>query len=715
MRVIRKSRATELVNYLTDEQGKIDRVDAITITNCVSDDPAMAAIEMEATQRQNRRAQGDKTFHLLVSFPSGEIPSPEVLRDIEATICGGLGYSDHQRVSVVHTDTDNFHLHVAINKIHPTKLTLHEPFQFQRKLLKLCDMLEDRHGLQKDNHTPKNTRGENRAKDMERSAGVESLITWIRRECAPALADASTWNEFHAVLASHGLHVRERGAGLVFGNQDGVFTRASTVDRAFSRGSLERRFGSFRPSDGAVPADKGYSKAPVQELRDEALWSQYLASQKQRDAFGRQLHSDMRKRLQAGIDKAATHWKLKRLFIRHAVKGPILKRVLYAQAKRTFEARVAKLRRAHRRSLEASRQQFVRRSWYQWLQDEAKAGNKAALACLKKTAPRVSLQRGLPVGHVTKDGAVSYRVGVGAVRDDGRRFILSVGADETAMRVAMIRAVQRSGPRLAVTGTEEFRNKMVEVAAISRLPLSFADPTLEARRRAVMEALLERHIKSEHARSERGGRPGPGGPDIADGRAGGQPGPGRVSSGERNAPVVGGVGTRPPPQAKNRLRELSALGVVRVAGRTEVLLPGHVPNNLGQQVAAGSDHVRRPDHRAGGAVTPISPAVPVPAPSSPPPADPAGRYINERNSKRATHTDIPEHRRHSSADVGPVQFAGVREVDGHSLALLRVGSQIAVVPVTQYAASRLKTTPLGGTVHLHRNGEVRLKPRSRSR
>ncbi|TWA81541.1 relaxase/mobilization nuclease-like protein [Azospirillum brasilense] len=678
----------------------------------------MAAIEMEATQRQNQRAKGDKTFHLLISFPTGEVPSPEVLHDIETTMCDGLGYGQHQRVSVVHTDTDNFHLHVAINKIHPSKLTLHEPFQFQRKLLKMCDMLEDRHGLKKDNHTPKKTRSENRAKDMERSAGVESLITWMRRECSATLADASTWNEFHAALAAHGLHVRERGAGLVFGTQDGVFTRASTVDRAFSRASLERRFGAFRPPDAnaAAPAGKGYAKAPVQELRDDALWSQYLASQKQRDALGRQHRGDMHKRLQSGINKAALHWKLKRIFIRHALKGPLLKRVLYAQAKRTFEKRVTKLRRAHQRSLAASRPQFARQSWYQWLQDEAKAGNKAALARLKKTTPQVTLQSGLSVSHVTKDGAVSYRVGGGAVRDDGRRFILHAKADETAMRIAMIRTMQRSGPRLAVTGTEAFRNKMVEVAVASRLPLTFVDPTLEARRRAIVEALQhDRSNKPVNARSQRGGRSGPGRPDVADGRDGGQPGAGRVPTGERNPPVVARVGTRPPPDAKNRLRKLSALGVVRIAKGPEVLLSSHVPNNLGQQPTAGTDNVRRPDAGSGRGVTQAPPVAPPSTAPSPSLADAVDRYITERNAKRGTFTDIPEHRRHSTADVGPVQFAGIREVDGNPLALLRIASQIAVVPITRYAASRLKTTPLGSTVHLHRNGEVRLKPRSRSR
>jgi rRNA maturation protein Nop10 len=754
MRNIRKSRATELVAYLIDEQGKVDRVDAVTVTNCVSDDPAMAAIEIEATQRQNTRVTGDRTFHLLVSFPAGEVPTPAVLRDIEQTLCAGIGYADHQRVSVVHTDTDNFHLHICINKIHPKKLTLHDPHQSYRKLLKLCDRLEDRHGLQKDNHTPKKTQAENRAADMERSAGVESLITWIRRECAPALAQAPTWSAFHAVLAEHGLTVRERANGLVFGATNGVFVRASAVDRALSRPSLERRLGAFAPAAPAPPSGhapgtagagptpppdppppreaqappvapspgaaqappvapspgaaqtppvaapaKRYAKAPVAEVSSTALWARYLADQTRRDADRRAFAAKQTDRLRSSIDAAAKFWRLKRLLIRHTVKGPLMKRFLYAQAKRTFENRVKKLRRAHKTTLEAARPSFARRSWYQWLQHEAKTGDREALAVLASRPAGKPYLAGLPVGHVTKDGAVSYRVGRGAIRDDGRRFTLSVGADDQTMRVALIRAIQRSGPAVSVTGTDAFRDRMVEIAAASRLPIAFTDPALDARRRAIMEELYVRRHRDDPAAEQRRGA----GPDrTAAGNAE------RAAAGKPDAPNVGRVGTRPPPQARNHLRHLSQLGVVRIGGGIEVLLPGHVPGDVGKREAPGADPVRRDIPRAGRGLEP-------PAPPVPQPSDPAGKYIAERNAKRSTIPDIPEHRRHTAADAGPVEFTGLREIDGQPLALLRRAGQIAVVPVTSYAAARLKQAPIGSTVHLHRNGQVRVTSRSRSR
>jgi hypothetical protein len=56
--------------------------------------------------------------------------------------CKELGYAEHQRVSVVHHDTDNVHIHVAINKIHPTTLTLHNPGYDYKTRSKLCAILE---------------------------------------------------------------------------------------------------------------------------------------------------------------------------------------------------------------------------------------------------------------------------------------------------------------------------------------------------------------------------------------------------------------------------------------------------------------------------------------------------------------------------------------------------------------------------------------------
>ena len=58
-------------------------------------------------------------------------------------------------------------------------------------------------------------------------------------------------------------------------------------------------------------------------------------------------------------------------------------------------------------------------------------------------------------------------------------------------------------------------------------------------------------------------------------------------------PNIGRIGTAPPPEARNGLRNLSAVPVVRIASGSEVLLPGHVPHHLEQQGTQPDNGLRR--------------------------------------------------------------------------------------------------------------------------
>jgi hypothetical protein len=102
--------------YVVSPQDMDAKVLMYRMTNCAAYEPEIAIQEIMATQAQNTRSQGDKTYHLIISFPRGEIPNREQLEDIEDELCKALGFSEHQRLSAVHDDTDNLHLHVAIDR-----------------------------------------------------------------------------------------------------------------------------------------------------------------------------------------------------------------------------------------------------------------------------------------------------------------------------------------------------------------------------------------------------------------------------------------------------------------------------------------------------------------------------------------------------------------------------------------------------------------------
>jgi len=275
MKSVRKSDFAGLVKYLIDEQQKRERVTGVSVTNCHADWPAAALLEVLNTQAQNRRAESDKTYHLIVSFRAGEQPDAATLQAIERRICEGLGYGEHQRVSTVHQDTDNLHLHIAINKIHPTRYTIHDPYRDHKTLGELCEKLESEYGLQRDNHQAQKRGAENRADDMERHAGIESLLGWIRRECLEQIQGAENWAALHQVLRDNGLEIRERGNGLVIADAAGTMVKASSVAGELSRAKLEARLGSFEPSperlaNQADQPTRQYQTRPVRMRRRTA-------------------------------------------------------------------------------------------------------------------------------------------------------------------------------------------------------------------------------------------------------------------------------------------------------------------------------------------------------------------------------------------------------------------------------------------------------------
>jgi hypothetical protein len=122
--------------------------------NCAGTDIKLSIEETECTQQLNRRAVTNKTFHYIISFPEGEKPSREVLEDIENVLSNAIGFTGHQRLVAAHTDTPNFHLHVAINRVHPESFHCISPYYSHFRMQAAADLLEKKYGLTRENHVP---------------------------------------------------------------------------------------------------------------------------------------------------------------------------------------------------------------------------------------------------------------------------------------------------------------------------------------------------------------------------------------------------------------------------------------------------------------------------------------------------------------------------------------------------------------------------------
>ncbi|EPM7960936.1 TraI/MobA(P) family conjugative relaxase [Klebsiella pneumoniae] len=553
-----------------------EKVASYRVTNCGTDDPADAAILIQATQAANTRSKAEKTYHLVYSFPPGEQPDLETLHAIEDELCAAIGLDEHQRVSAVHIDTDNLHVHVAINKVHPTGLQNIEPYYDQFRLMEACERLELEHGLQRTFHgleakqrhqnrdiellpakAPEqrdslfrehlrnaydlsiskppeaktlnglrklsDTRLQRQSADkaepvrigakvasVEAQSGIETLTGYAARELAPAMRQATSWQELHEAAAEHGLEVRQRCAGLVIGEPDsGIWAKASNVRRDLSMKALTDRLGPFQPSERQAEAKANRKRYEPRPRRPDnpttaGLFNQY---QRERQAaiLARSQGLDQIKRESAAFNAQVKQWsQTERMLLKVAGKGPT-KRLMYGTIKQQADAS----RQKNRQSADARRQALFKQTtmptWADWLTQQAERGNTEALAVLRDreertrrwngellTADRADKAKAVVLDKLKpkarKDGTMAYSTIDGGMVIDRKTHVQAQKATTGAALVALELASKRfEGQALIVEGTDEFRLEVAQLAGMHGLKVTFTDPAMERMRRETAE------------------------------------------------------------------------------------------------------------------------------------------------------------------------------------------------------------------------------------
>lgn len=553
-----------------------EKVASYRVTNCGTDDPADAAILIQATQAANTRSKAEKTYHFVYSFPPGEQPDLETLHAIEDELCAAIGLDEHQRVSAVHIDTDNLHVHVAINKVHPTGLQNIEPYYDQFRLMEACERLKVEHGLQRTFHgleakqrhqnrdiellpakAPEqrdslfrehlrnaydlsiskppeaktlnglrklsDTRLQRQSADkaepvrigakvasVEAQSGIETLIGYAARELAPAMRQATSWQELHDAAAEHGLEVRQRGAGLVIGEPDsGIWAKASNVGRDLSMKALTDRLGPFQPSERQAEAKANRKRYEPRPRRPDnpttaGLFNQY---QRERQAaiLARRQGLDQIKRESAAFNAQVKQWsQTERMLLKVAGKGPT-KRLMYGTIKQQADAS----RQKNRQSADARRQALFKQTtmptWADWLTQQAERGNTEALAVLRDreertrrwngellTADRADKAKAVVLDKLKpkarKDGTMAYSTIDGGMVIDRKTHVQAQKATTGAALVALELASKRfEGQALIVEGTDEFRLEVAQLAGMHGLKVTFTDPAMERMRRETAE------------------------------------------------------------------------------------------------------------------------------------------------------------------------------------------------------------------------------------
>jgi hypothetical protein len=500
---------TRTAEYIVDEKPNSDgeKVLWYRTTNCDSDVPAMAIAEVEITQSQNTRSKADKTYHLVVSFPDGELPTREQLEDIEDRMCEALGYGDHQRISAVHQDTDNRHLHIAINKVNPKTFLMHDPSWDFYSCDRVCREMELKHGLTVDNGIGQGQRF-GKAHETESHGRDQTLLNWIQEQplLVEELRNAPNWGTLHTKLAELDLVIKPHGNGLVIGTSDGsLHVKASSVDKTLSSRKLAERLGAYqapREEQGTPKreAQKQYERSRFKTENSRHMYAEF-ETEKRSTYEVRRTFNDTKQAERQSFDESLKLWHAsERNRIRLSSLSAATKReaysVLSAERQRRWDE--------NRTKTKLARQQFQAenptRSWDEFLIKRAEQGNTQALALLRSrkikqakaaeailTADNLTEAKDIVYAHLKpyarKNGDLVYRLEDGGTLTDERSQVRVDQVTAGSSFLALTMAAERfSGQALDVQGSDDFKRQVVAFAAKYEMPVQFKDAELEAAR-----------------------------------------------------------------------------------------------------------------------------------------------------------------------------------------------------------------------------------------
>lgn len=405
IKVANKQSYARLVNYLVNKQGVVERVGRVVVTNCYAKEPVSAVLEIEYTQDRNTRARSDKTYHLVISFEAGEMPHDHVLDDIEAELCQAIGLGEHQRISVAHTDTEHFHVHLAINKIHPVKFTMIEPYRDFWKLGQACEMLEARHGLSITNHQSNRPSMQSAAANIDHHAQMQSLEKWMKINLLLPLQGCDDWQSFHKVLRSYGLEIVERGNGFVFRTLSSkeaiVAVKASSIDRSLSKQRLIERLGRFEfLVDANVQVQSVYQKK-LADPSKESLYRQYQVERQSLLSLRKQRRYALHQWKQDGFVKQKQYFDAKRKLIKTVFKymRPQIRHLLIKSAFNDYLRELDRIKELYVAQNNSIKIEYSIPEWKQWQRNKQSSmenGKKDSVIVakppididLKKSKPR---------------------------------------------------------------------------------------------------------------------------------------------------------------------------------------------------------------------------------------------------------------------------------------------------------------------------------------
>ena len=517
--------------------------------NCLS--LATAAAEMRAVAAQNARVK-DPVYHVILSWPSGESPTDEQAFASGLHAMEAVGMKDHQYVFAIHHDTDNVHLHMTVNRVHPESFNAVYPDRDYFRLDYAMRELELRYGLQHDNG-PNVVVHENgkpviqwatskakqqgklptKAADMERHADQQSLHSYARGEPRKQIAkllksDKLTWQLLHANLAKFGLGIRQKGRGLAifdFNHVSATGIKASDMHEQLSLARLLKRLGEYQDRElpkefvSASAYDKYASpkRDPLErQNRREERAQLRKATRARYDAYrvafvNRRVDKEWVKQQFLIIRDQA---RQQRADIKSRIKHPLDRKAFYSilafetlRSREELKTKIQVLRRDLKSDPTNKKLTFR-----EWVEREAANGDPGAISQLRGFSygdRRKENAQGNAIifagdidpqarsnlfsaGTVRRDGAVVFRRTEGdpGFVDHGGKVSFPDGLlDDELLAHALDDTRARWEKPIEIKGSPEFVDAALKALIDRGYTGDLADPTLSARLKALAEQL----------------------------------------------------------------------------------------------------------------------------------------------------------------------------------------------------------------------------------
>ena len=267
--------------------------------------------------------------HWVFSWQEHEQPTRAQVDELVDIFLEHMGLVGHQAVYGLHYNTENYHVHIAVNRMHPVTgkaVQPHKGFD-KEEAHKIVALVEHKQGWASEansrysvlesgelarNMRPKKVQPRQEAMAVEHSTGEKSAQRIAQERGHDIIKNATSWPELHQKLAEKGLRFEKKGSGAIVFVGD-IAVKASSIDRDFGMNKLCKKLGEFVPAEAPPSLEKilpePVSEVNLEEWRDyqkdismPAL-EQHEAKKQQQLEVMKARHSNERKQILNGLGK----------------------------------------------------------------------------------------------------------------------------------------------------------------------------------------------------------------------------------------------------------------------------------------------------------------------------------------------------------------------------------------------------------------------------